>query len=101
MSKTNNPKSVLFLSQWFPPEHAPMGYMLKELAENMVAQGWEVEVVTGFPNHPSGKVQTPYVKQRILREMMGNVKITRLWLYTSETRSFISRCTEFSKLRTQ
>jgi colanic acid biosynthesis glycosyl transferase WcaI len=95
MSKTNNPKSVLFLSQWFPPEHAPMGYMLKELAENMVAQGWEVEVVTGFPNHPSGKVQAPYVKQRILREMMGNVKITRLWLYTSETRSFISRALNF------
>lgn len=95
MSKPNNSKSVLFLSQWFPPEHAPMGYMLKELAENLAAQGWEVEVVTGFPNHPSGKVQAPYVKQRILREMIGNIKITRLWLYTSETRSFISRALNF------
>lgn len=95
MSKTINTRSVLFLSQWFPPEHAPMGYMLKELAENLADQGWEVEVATGFPNHPSGKVQKPYVKQRILREMMGNIRITRLWLYTSETRSFSSRALNF------
>lgn len=88
-------RSVLFLSQWFPPEHAPMGYMLKELAENLAVQGWDVEVVTGFPNHPSGKVQAPYVKQRILRETMGLVRITRLWLYTSEARSFLSRVFNF------
>lgn len=90
-----NSRSVLFLSQWFPPEHAPMGYMLKELAENLAAQDWDVEVVTGFPNHPSGKVQAPYVKQQILRETSGPVRITRLWLYTSETRSFVSRALNF------
>lgn len=90
-----NSRSVLFLSQWFPPEHAPMGYMLKELAENLAAQGWDVEVVTGFPNHPSGKVQAPYIKQRILRETLGPVRVTRLWLYTSETRSFLSRALNF------
>ena len=90
-----NPRSVIFLSQWFPPEHAPMGYMLKELAENLATQGWDVEVVTGFPNHPSGKVQAPYVKQAILRETLGSVRITRLWLYTSETRSFLSRALNF------
>lgn len=88
-------RSVLFLSQWFPPEHAPMGYMLKELAENLASQGWDVEVVTGFPNHPSGKVQAPYIKQRILRETLGPVRVTRLWLYTSETRSFLSRALNF------
>jgi len=88
-------RSVIFLSQWFPPEHAPMGYMLKELAENLAAQQWEVEVVTGFPNHPSGKVQKPYVKKRILREMLGAVRITRLWLYTSEKRTFSSRALNF------
>lgn len=91
----SNQRSVLFLSQWFPPEHAPMGYMLKELAENLAAQNWEVEVVTGFPNHPSGKVKAPYVKQRILRERLGSIRITRLWLYTSETRSFLSRALNF------
>ena len=90
-----NSRSVLFLSQWFPPEHAPMGYMLKELAENLAAQGWDVEVVTGFPNHPSGKVQAPHIKQRILRETLGPVRVTRLWLYTSETRSFLSRALNF------
>ena len=92
---TNNSRSVLFLSQWFPPEHAPMGYMLKELAENLADQGWQVEVVTGFPNHPSGRVQEPYVKQRILREKIGQVHITRLWLFTSVKRSFVSRVLNF------
>lgn len=89
------PRSILLLSQWFPPEHAPMGYMLKELAENLASQGWSVEVVTGFPNHPSGKVQAPYVKQRLLREKIGAVHITRLWLFTSENRSFLNRALNF------
>lgn len=88
-------RSILFLSQWFPPEHAPMGYMLKELAEHLAQSDWHVEVVTGFPNHPTGKVFSPYVKKWILREKIGAVSITRLWLYTSEKRSFLSRAFNF------
>lgn len=87
--------SVVIVSQWFPPEHAPIGYMLKELASFMADKGWDVEVVTGFPNYPTGRVQAPYVKRRVLRERADGVDVTRLWLSTSEKRSFITRSLNF------
>ena len=93
-SDGKNP-SVVIVSQWFPPEHAPIGYMLKELASFMADKGWDVEVVTGFPNHPTGRVQAPYVKKRVLRERADGVDVTRLWLLTSEKRSFITRSLNF------
>ncbi|MFN4327821.1 MAG: glycosyltransferase family 4 protein [Limnobacter sp.] len=92
---TADHKRVLILSQWFPPEHAPIGYMLKELAEHLAGQGFHLEVVTGFPNHPTGRVQSPYVKKWRLVEKLNNITITRLWLFTSERRSLITRALNF------
>lgn len=87
--------SVVIVSQWFPPEHAPIGYMLKELASFMADKGWDVEVVTGFPNHPSGRVHANYAKRRLLRERVDNFDVVRLWLFTSERRSFFTRSVNF------
>ena len=88
-------KSVVIVSQWFPPEHAPIGYMLKELAGFMAQNGWDVEVVTGFPNHPTGRVHSNYSKRRLLRERVDNFDVVRLWLFTSERRSFFTRSLNF------
>lgn len=38
----------------YPPEHAPAGVMIEELAEDLAARGHRVTVVTGWPNHPAG-----------------------------------------------
>jgi len=38
----------------YPPEHAPAGVMVHELAESLAASGHEVTVLTGWPNHPQG-----------------------------------------------
>ncbi|MCQ8897730.1 glycosyltransferase family 4 protein [Limnobacter humi] len=88
-------RRILILSQWFPPEHAPIGYMLKELGEHLSTTGFQVEVVTGFPNHPTGRVQPPYAKQWRLVEQPNNITITRLWLFTSERRSLLTRALNF------
>lgn len=88
-------KSVVIVSQWFPPEHAPIGYMLKELAGFMAENGWDVEVVTGFPNHPTGRIHANYPKRRLLRERVDNFDVVRLWLFTSERRSFFTRSLNF------
>jgi len=96
MSKDEGTKrSVVMISQWFPPEHAPIGYMVKELATYLSQQGWEVEVITGFPNHPTGRVQPPYSKGRILRERLDGVDVSRLWLFTSERLNFLTRALNF------
>ena len=44
---------ILYLTQWFEPEPAFKG---EQFADMLAAKGHEVEVATGFPNYPGGKL---------------------------------------------
>jgi colanic acid biosynthesis glycosyl transferase WcaI len=87
--------NISIVTQWFPPEHAPIGYMLKELAEELACQGHHVTVITGFPNHPGGVLFPGYTKSWRHEELLGNVRVVRTWLFTSPARSFLSRVLTF------
>lgn len=43
---------VLLMTQWFDPEPTFKGIVF---ARELVRQGFEVEVITGFPNYPGGR----------------------------------------------
>lgn len=83
--------NITLVTQWFPPEQAPIGYMIKELAEALATDGHDVTIITGFPNHPSGLVFGGYKKRLMLQERLGRVTVTRVWLATSTSRSRLSR----------
>jgi colanic acid biosynthesis glycosyl transferase WcaI len=86
---------IVLVSQWYPPEQAPYGHMVRELAAGLAAAGWEVTVVTGFPNHPGGEVFGGYRKRWRLEERESGVRILRTWLATSSRRSRLSRVLGF------
>ena len=44
---------ILILSQWFDPETCFKGALF---ARQLIARGHQVEVLTGFPNYPGGKL---------------------------------------------
>lgn len=45
---------IALICHVYPPEHAPAGVMILELAEDLAANGHQVTVITGWPNHPAG-----------------------------------------------
>ena len=45
---------VLLICYVYPPEAAPAGVMIRELAEDLAARGHQVSVLSGWPNHPKG-----------------------------------------------
>lgn len=45
---------VVIVGYIYPPEVQSMGVMAQELAEDLVAMGHKVTVITGWPNHPRG-----------------------------------------------
>lgn len=53
--------------------------------------GFDVEVVTGFPNYPGGKIYDGYRVRPIKRMVMQGVAVTRLALYPSHDKSRIGR----------
>lgn len=79
---------VLLMTQWFDPEPTFKGLVF---ARELVAQGFEVEVVTGFPNYPGGKIYSGYKIKALQREVIDGVQITRVPLYPSHGQSGIGR----------
>lgn len=87
LSSMTKPR-VLLLTQWFDPEPTFKGLIF---AEELVRQGFSVEVVTGFPNYPGGKLYPGYEIKWIQREFIGGVDVTRLPLYPNHDQSVIKR----------
>lgn len=79
-----NRKRILLLTQWFDPEPTFKGIVF---ARELVNQGFDVEVVTGFPNYPGGKLYPGYRIQMMKREVIDGVEITRVPLYPSHDQS--------------
>jgi glycosyltransferase involved in cell wall biosynthesis len=71
---------VLMVSQFWTPEP-----FLKALpfARELVARGHEVEVLTGFPNYPGGKIYEGYRRKLWSREIIEGITVNRVWLYPS------------------
>jgi glycosyltransferase involved in cell wall biosynthesis len=84
---------VLLLTQWFEPEPSFKGL---GFAKELIKQGLEVEVVTGFPNYPIGKLYPGFKIKPIQRELIDGVKITRVALYPSHDRSAIRRLLNYA-----
>jgi colanic acid biosynthesis glycosyl transferase WcaI len=85
-------KRIILLTQWFDPEPNPRGMVF---ATELVKRGYEVEVITGFPNYPGGKVYPGYKMKMLQREEIDGVEITRLPAYTSHDESAWKRILSF------
>lgn len=91
MSAAARPR-LIFVSQWYDPEPNVRG---AAFARRLGELGFDVEVVTGFPNYPGGKVYGGYRIRPILKEMRDGVAITRLALYPSHDASRLGRILNF------
>lgn len=84
---------VLLLTQWFDPEPTFKGLVF---ARELVKQGFEVEVVTGFPNYPGGKIYPGFKMRLIQKEIIDGVKVTRLPLFPSHGQSGVGRVLNYA-----
>ncbi|MEI7895053.1 MAG: glycosyltransferase WbuB, partial [Myxococcales bacterium] len=63
---------ILLLTQWFDPEPTFKGLAF---ARELTRRGHEVEVLTGFPNYPGGKLYPGYVVRGVQRERMEGISV--------------------------
>ena len=84
---------VLLLMQWFDPEPTFKGMVF---ARELVRHGFEVEVLTGFPNYPGGKVYPGYRIKLLQREVIDGVQVTRVPLYPNHDLSAIKRVLNYA-----
>jgi glycosyltransferase involved in cell wall biosynthesis len=79
---------ILFLTQWFQPEPNFKGL---PFAKALQKRGHEVEVLTGFPNYPSGRLYPGYKVTLIKKEKLEGVPVIRTFLYSSHNDNKIMR----------
>lgn len=79
---------LILLKQFFEPEPSMKGLAF---AQSLTSHGFDVEVLTGFPNYPGGKLYPGYRIRPIQREVMGGISVTRLALYPSHDRNRVGR----------
>lgn len=79
---------ILFISQLFDPEYSIKGLALMQ---RLVAEGHQVEVLTTFPNYPTGKVFDGYSVKFRQEDECGGVRVIRLWSHISHSKSKLSR----------
>lgn len=79
---------VLLLTQWFDPEPTFKGLAF---AKELRKQNVEVDVITGFPNYPGGKVYDGYKITPFQRELHDGITVNRVPLYPHHGRSALKR----------
>lgn len=83
---------ILYLTQWFDPEPAFKG---AQFARALADRGHEVEVATGFPNYPGGKLYPGFRVRPYRRETVAGLTVHRLALYPSHDRSSLGRIANY------
>ena len=83
------------VTQWYDPEPGPAA-LPGVLARGLVARGHEVQVLTGFPNYPSGVIAPGYRMKRSMDEVLEGVNVRRVALYPSHDASSIGRITNYA-----
>ena len=77
------PQRILIVSHYFPPEAGAPQARLSALARAWAADGDDVTVLTGMPNHPTGVLPRQYRHAIRRRERRDGYRIVRTWLYAT------------------
>lgn len=83
---------VGFICQWYPPEPVMLP---AEFPQGLKEVGWDVRVLTGYPNYPGGKVHPGYTNVAARRETLEGLPVLRTPLYPSHDRSAVRRALNY------
>jgi len=83
-------KIAVFTHYFWPELGAPSARLL-ELGRAWVARGYDVTVVTNFPNHPTGVVPDEYRGRSFQVEEVDGVRVVRCRTYATPNRGFLKK----------
>jgi hypothetical protein len=74
---------ILYVSQYFPPEMGAPSVRVSQLTRHWRDMGHDARVLTGFPNHPGGRIYPGFLGRfwkGVEREQYQGVTVYRTWL---------------------
>jgi glycosyltransferase involved in cell wall biosynthesis len=89
---------ITIVSYFCPPEVAAPASRVMENAAKFCDMGHQVTILTGFPNHPRGKIARGYKLRLIQKEQMGKVSIVRMGSWISPNTTTCNRLKSYLSL---
>ncbi len=83
--------NIAFYSHYFTPEIGAPSARIYDLAQQWLRMGNKVQVITCFPNHPTGRIYPGYQAGRYLNERLDGIEVHRHWTYLAANRGFIRK----------
>lgn len=74
---------IAYFCQYYTPEVSAPSARVSELAFAWTRAGHRVTVVTGLPNHPTGRVPPEYKRTIFKPEQLNGIEVWRNWLYAT------------------
>ena len=85
-------KKITLIGLNFYPEDTAIGLYSKQLVDYLTVNGYDVQVLTGFPYYPSWKIADSYTdKSKLYREEIDGIDIIRYKQYIPKTPTFLKR----------
>lgn len=88
----NAPKRIIVLSQFYRPE--PSRYPA-DVAEAFARDGYEVDVITGYPNRPGAKLHTGYQQRYGFSEVINGIRVHRVPLIINHSEKAVERIANY------
>ena len=82
---------IVYVCHYFAPEVGAPSARLLEMSREWVRAGHEVQVVTCFPNHPTGIIPPEYCGKTFMRERMEGIEVLRNWVYATPNEGVIKK----------
>ena len=86
---------ILFLTDNFPPESNAPATRTYEHCTKWVSLGYDVTVITCFPNFPKGQVFSGYKNKLYSLEDINGIKVIRVWSFITSNSGFIKRILDY------
>lgn len=85
-----NMKIVVF-THYFAPEIGAPSARIYDMAQQWIQMGHQVDVMTCFPNHPSGKLYPGYKLKKYRVENLDGINVHRHWTYITPNEGFFKK----------
>lgn len=86
---------ILFLTDNFPPETNAPATRTYEHCIKWINMGYQVTIITCFPNFPKGKVFEGYTNKLYQKENIDGITVIRVWSYITENNGFVKRIIDY------
>lgn len=84
-------ESIAIISNYYPPEKGAAANRIEQMALQLQANGYAVQVICPLGNYPYGKLFTEYKGIFHVTENQSGIWVSRLWIYPSVSKNKLIR----------